>query len=80
MHFFTSRRQENSRLLKCPDERHEHRGRGERTGPARESGISWLLDVLRRKRKKGSFRLPVWLAGWMVFAFNQLKLLQGRAV
>lgn len=32
--------------------------------------------MLGRKRKKGSFRLPVWLAGWMEFATNHLKLLQ----
>lgn len=62
--------------MKCPDERHERQGRGERTGPAREIRISRILDVLGRKRKKGSFRLPVWLAGWMEFATNHLKLLQ----
>jgi hypothetical protein len=66
--------------LKCPDEKHERQGRGERTGPAREIRISWILDVLGRKTKKGSFRLPVRLAGWMEFATNHLKLLRGRAV
>lgn len=59
-------------------ERLEHQGRGERTEPAREIRISWLLDVVGRK--KGSFSFPVCLAGRMVFAINQLSLLQGRAV
>ena len=66
--------------MKCPDEKHERQGRGERTGPAREIRISWILDVLGRKTKKGSFRLPERLAGWMEFATNHLKLLRGRAV
>ena len=62
--------------MKCPDERHERQGRGERAGPARGIRTSCLRDVLGRKRKKGGFRLPVWLAGRMVSAINQLKLLQ----